>query len=106
LSKALKAQKDAEDESTRIAFDNLHSKVIDLQHHVVEKDKILLSLIDKLKEIYAELTIFSEGNSRIPKLEEEKKADTKRIADLESALSAQVDLNKSEVLKLEEKPMK
>jgi hypothetical protein len=65
----------------------------------------LLSLIDKLKEIYAELAIFSEGNSRISKLEE-KKADTKRIADLESALSAQVDLNKSEVLKLEEKPMK
>ena len=36
-------------------------------------------------------------------MEEEKKADAKRIADLESALSAQVELHKSEVLKLEEK---
>jgi hypothetical protein len=36
-------------------------------------------------------------------MEEEKKADAKRIADLESALPAQVELHKSEVLKLEEK---
>jgi hypothetical protein len=50
LSKALKAQKDAEDESTRIAFGNLRSEVIDLQHQAIEKDKILLSLIEKLKK--------------------------------------------------------
>jgi hypothetical protein len=36
-------------------------------------------------------------------LEEEKKADAHRIADLEYALSAQVELHKSEVLRLEEK---
>jgi hypothetical protein len=63
----------------------------------------LLSLFDKLKESQTELAIFSEGSSRISKLEEENKADTKRIADLECALSAQVELHKSEVLKLEEK---
>jgi hypothetical protein len=90
LSKALNAQKAAEDKSTRIAFDNLRSEVIDLRHQVVEKDKILLSLIDKLKESQAELAKFSEVSSIISKLEEEKKADTKRIADLESAPSAQV----------------
>jgi chromosome segregation ATPase len=63
----------------------------------------LLSLIDKLKESHTELAKFSEGSSKISKLEEEKKADTKRITDLESTLSAQVELHKSEVLKLEEK---
>jgi chromosome segregation ATPase len=62
----------------------------------------LLSLIDKLKECQAKLARFSKGNSRISKLEEEKKANTKRIVDLESALSAQVELHKSKVLKLED----
>jgi hypothetical protein len=102
LSKALKAQKDAEDESTRIALGNLHSEVIDLQQQAVEKDKILLSLVDKLRESQAELSKFFGGSSRISKLEE-KKAYMKLIVDLESALSAQLELHKSEVLKLEEK---
>ena len=39
----------------------------------------------------------------ISKLEKEKKVDAKRIADLEYALSAQVELHKSEVLRLEKK---
>ena len=39
LSKALKAQKDAEDESTRIAFGNLCSEVITLQNEALEKAK-------------------------------------------------------------------
>jgi hypothetical protein len=43
LSKALKAQKDAKDEATRIAFGNLRSKVITLQNEALEKDTILLS---------------------------------------------------------------
>jgi hypothetical protein len=34
LSKALKAKKDAGDESTQIAFDNLRSEVIELWHKV------------------------------------------------------------------------
>jgi hypothetical protein len=46
----LKAQKDVEDENTRIAFGNLRPKVIDLRHQVVKKKKILLSLIEKLKK--------------------------------------------------------
>jgi hypothetical protein len=49
LSKALKAQKDAEDESCRIALGNLRSEVITLRNEALEKDKILLSLVDRLK---------------------------------------------------------
>jgi hypothetical protein len=99
LSKALKAEKDVEDKTTRIDFGNL-------RHQDVEKDNILISLVNKLKESQAELVKFSEGCSRILKLEEEKKVDAKRNVDLESALSAQLELHKSEVLKLEENLMK
>jgi hypothetical protein len=63
----------------------------------------LISIVNKLKESEVELAKFSERSLRISKLEEEKKDDAKRIVDLESALSAQVELHKSEVLKLEEK---
>jgi hypothetical protein len=45
LSKALKAQKDVEDESYRIALENLRSEVITLRNKALEKDKILLSLV-------------------------------------------------------------
>jgi hypothetical protein len=48
------------------------------------------------------LAKFFKESSIISKLEE-KKADSKRIAELESALSARVELHKSEVLRLEEK---
>jgi hypothetical protein len=105
LSKALKAQKDAEDESTQIAFSNLRLEVIDLRNQALAKDDILISLVNKLKESQAELEIFSKESSIISKLEE-KKADLKRIADLESALSAHVELHKSEVLRLEKNLMK
>jgi hypothetical protein len=43
LSKALKAQKDAEDESYQIALGNLRSDVITLRNEALTKDKILLS---------------------------------------------------------------
>jgi hypothetical protein len=43
LSKALKAQKDTEDESCRIALGNLRSEVITLRNEALEKDKILHS---------------------------------------------------------------
>jgi hypothetical protein len=88
LSKALKTQKDTEDERTWIAFGNLRSEVIDLRHQDLAKDDILISLVNKLKESQAHLTKLSEGSSRISKIEDEKKVDTKHIADLESTLSA------------------
>jgi chromosome segregation ATPase len=50
LSNALRAQKNAEDESCQIALSNLQSEVIKLRNEAVEKDKILLSLVDKVKK--------------------------------------------------------
>jgi hypothetical protein len=49
------------------------------------------------------LAAFSEADQQISKLEKEKEADAKCITDLEYALSAQVELHKSEVLRLEKK---
>jgi S-adenosylmethionine synthetase len=45
----LRAQKNAEDESYTIAFNNLRTEVIKLRNEALEKDKILLTLIDKAK---------------------------------------------------------
>jgi hypothetical protein len=50
LSNALRAQKDAEDEGCAIALSNLRSEVIELRNEGLEKDKILHSLINKIKE--------------------------------------------------------
>jgi chromosome segregation ATPase len=50
LNNALRAQKNVEDESYTIALDNLRSEVIKLRNEALEKDKILLSLVDKVKE--------------------------------------------------------
>jgi GTP-binding protein EngB required for normal cell division len=50
LSNALRAQKNVEDESCTIALNNLRSEVIRLRNEATEKDKILLSLVDKVKE--------------------------------------------------------
>ena len=62
LSKALKAQKDAEDESCRIALGNLHSEVITLRHEALEKDKILHSLVERLKSSEARLSAQAEAH--------------------------------------------
>jgi hypothetical protein len=50
LSNALRAQKNAEDESCTIALGNLRSEVIELRIEALEKDKILISLVSKVKE--------------------------------------------------------
>jgi hypothetical protein len=46
----LRAQKNAEDESYDIAFNNLRIEVIKLRNEALEKDKILLTLVEKIKE--------------------------------------------------------
>jgi hypothetical protein len=46
----LRAQKNAKDESYEIAFNNLQSEVIKLRNEALEKDKILLTLVDKVKK--------------------------------------------------------
>jgi hypothetical protein len=50
LSNALRAQKSVEDEGFTIALNNLHSEVIELRNEGLEKDKILNSLVNKIKE--------------------------------------------------------
>jgi hypothetical protein len=49
LSNALRAQKNTEDESCTIALNNLRTEVIRLRNEALEKDKILLTLVDKVK---------------------------------------------------------
>jgi hypothetical protein len=49
LSNALRAQKNTEDESYTIALNNLLSEVIELRKKRLEKDKILISLVSKIK---------------------------------------------------------
>jgi hypothetical protein len=50
LSNALRAQKNAEDEGCTIAMNNLRFEVIELRNVGLEKDKILNSLLSKIKE--------------------------------------------------------
>jgi hypothetical protein len=69
----LKAQKDCEDESTKLAFGNLRSEVITLRNEALEKDKILLSLVERLKTSEANLAKLSEVDQKILKFEKKKK---------------------------------
>jgi hypothetical protein len=62
LSNALRAQKNAEDESCQIALGNLWSEDIRLRNEALEKDKILLSLVDRLKSSEAKLNAQSEAH--------------------------------------------
>jgi uncharacterized coiled-coil protein SlyX len=103
LSKALKAQKEAEDESSQIAIGNLRSEVITLRNKALVKDRILPSLVEKLKSSEARLSSLFEAEQRIKGLEERQLKDAKHIADLEYALSTQVELHRTKVQELEKK---
>jgi hypothetical protein len=46
----LRAQKSTKDEGCTIALNNLHLEVIELRNEGLEKDKILISLVNKIKE--------------------------------------------------------
>jgi hypothetical protein len=60
LNNALRAQKNAKDENCQIALSNLRSEVIRLRNEAAEKDKILLSLVDRVKKDKAKFTTQSE----------------------------------------------
>jgi hypothetical protein len=62
LSNALRAQKNAEDGSCQITLGNLRSEVIKLRNEATEKDKILLSLVDRVKASEANLAAQSEAH--------------------------------------------
>jgi hypothetical protein len=61
LSNTLRAQKNAEDESCAIALSNLRSEVIELRNEGLEKDKILISLVSKMKEDEAKYNAQAEA---------------------------------------------
>ena len=84
LSK-LKAQKEAEDESCQIALRNLRSKVITLRNEALEKDKILLSLVDRLKTSEAKLSAQAEAHKA--KVEDLKKKLAETSEKIEVAMA-------------------
>jgi predicted RNase H-like nuclease (RuvC/YqgF family) len=64
LSNALRAQKDAEDEGCVMALSNLRSEVIELRNKGLEKDKILHSLVNRIKEDEATFKAQAEAQKR------------------------------------------
>jgi hypothetical protein len=64
LSNALRAQKSAEDEGCTMALNNLRSEVIELRNEGFEKDKILNSLLNKIKEDEATSKAQAEAQKR------------------------------------------
>jgi hypothetical protein len=74
-----------------------------LRNEALEKDKILLSLVERLKSSEARLSSLFEAEQRMKELEEKQQKDVKRIADLEYSLSIQVGLHRSKVQELEKK---
>jgi hypothetical protein len=62
LSNALRAQKNVEDESCQIALGNLQSEVIKLRNEALEEEKILLSLVDRVKKNEAKFNAQSKAH--------------------------------------------
>jgi phage host-nuclease inhibitor protein Gam len=62
LSNALRAQKNFEDESYTIAHGNLRSELIQVRNEALEKDKILISLVNKVKEDEAKYNAQAEAH--------------------------------------------
>jgi hypothetical protein len=61
LSNALRAQKNIEDEGCTMALNNLRSEVIELRNEGLEKEKILISLVNKIKEDEASSKVQAEA---------------------------------------------
>jgi hypothetical protein len=93
LSKALKAQKDAEDESCRIALGNLHLEDIILRNEALEKDKILHTLVERLKSSEARLSTQAEAH------EVEMQELRKKVA--EATQNFNVEVVKHEICEIE-----
>jgi hypothetical protein len=87
LSNALRAQKNVEDESCQIALGNHRSEVIRLRNEAVEKDKILLSLVDRVMVSEANLAAQSEAHKA--EVENLKKKLAEKNVDFEVAKAKQ-----------------
>jgi hypothetical protein len=84
LSKAIKAQKDVEAESCRIALGNLRTEVITLRNEALEKDKILHSLVERLKSSKDMLSAQTEVH------EAEMQELTKKVAETTENFNVEV----------------
>jgi hypothetical protein len=62
LSNALRAQKNIEDEGCTMALNNLCLEVIELRNEGLEKDKILISLVNNIKEDEASSKVQAEAH--------------------------------------------
>jgi hypothetical protein len=89
----VKAQKDAEDESSQIALSNLRSEVINLRNEALAKDKILLSLVKKLKSSEAKLS----AQAKVQKAEVQELE--KKVAEANENFS--VEWTKHEICEIE-----
>jgi hypothetical protein len=87
LSNALRAQKNAEDESCQIALGNLRSEVIKLRNEATEKDKILLSLVGKVKA--SEANLVAQNEAHRDEIESLKKKLAEKNEDFEVAKAKQ-----------------
>jgi hypothetical protein len=77
LSNALRAQKNAEDESCQmVLISNLQTEVIKSRNEAAEKDKILLSLVDRVKKDEAKFNTQSKVH------EEEIESLRKQLAEV------------------------
>ena len=83
LSKALKTQKNAEDESCQIAHGNLRSEVITLRNEALAKDKIFLCLVERLKSSEAKLSAQAEVHKVEVQELEKKVAKATKIFNVE-----------------------
>jgi hypothetical protein len=81
LSNALRAQKNIEDEGYTMALNNLRSEVIELRNEGLEKDKILISLVNKVKEDEANFKAQAEANFKA-----QAEAQKTKIEDLQRQL--------------------
>jgi hypothetical protein len=71
LSNALRAQKNAKDKGCTIALNNLRSEVTELRNEGLEKDKILNSLVNKIKE--DEVTFKTQAEAQKCEIEDLRK---------------------------------
>jgi hypothetical protein len=87
LSNALREQKNVEDKSCQIALGNLRTEVIRLRNEALEKDKIMLSLVDRVKASEAKLAAQSEAHKT--EVEDLKKKLAEKNEDFEVAKAKQ-----------------
>jgi hypothetical protein len=79
----LRAKKNTEDESCQTALGNLRSEVIKLRNEAAEKDKILLSLVDRVK--ISEANLAAQFEAHRAKIEDLKKKLAEKNEDFEVA---------------------